>query len=274
MPPRPAPLTLIVATTPIPTTPTPSTTTTTTTTGRTNAPLRLGIGLNGTLPWPRIKTDMTFFARTTSRPPTSAPASSTNAILMGRKTYDSIPAALRPLGKRINAVITRSVDDVARRVQQDLDAKRRKDEEKLRAATQGQGQGQTETPQGPQTDAIVCAGLEESLTTLEARYGAEDRLGRLFVIGGAEIYGAALRVTTRGVRIVMTFVEKVAFQEDRGQVFECDTFFPLDEELLQEKGWRRVSAREVSEWVGETVTDEWIVEGEVRVRMVGYERVD
>ncbi|PYH85336.1 hypothetical protein BO82DRAFT_351193 [Aspergillus uvarum CBS 121591] len=263
MPPRPAPLTLIVATTPIPTPPS------TTTTGHTNGPLRLGIGLNGTLPWPRIKTDMSFFARTTSRAPTP---SSTNAILMGRKTYDSIPASLRPLGKRINAVITRSVDDVARRVQQDLDSKQRKEEEKMRAATQGQGQ--TKTPQGPQTDAIVCAGLEESLTNLEARYGAEDRLGRLFVIGGAEIYGAALRVTTRGVRIVMTFVEKVAFQEDRGQVFECDTFFPLDEELLQEKGWRRVSAREVSEWVGETVTDEWIVEGEVRVRMVGYERVD
>jgi hypothetical protein len=31
---------------------------------------RLGIGLNGTLPWPRIKTDMSFFARVTSRPPT------------------------------------------------------------------------------------------------------------------------------------------------------------------------------------------------------------
>ncbi|RAH41711.1 dihydrofolate reductase [Aspergillus brunneoviolaceus CBS 621.78] len=267
MPPKPPPLTLIVATTPIPSTPT------TTTTGHQTGPLRLGIGQNGTLPWPRIKTDMSFFARITSRPPAHSPTGSTNAILMGRKTYDSIPASLRPLGKRINAVITRSVEEVARRVQHDLDGKRRKEEEKMRAAGQGQDQGQGQAP-GPQTDAIVCAGLEESLTTLEARYGAEGKLGQVFVIGGAEIYGAALRVKTRGVRIVMTFVEKLAFQEDRGRVFECDTFFPVDEELLQERGWRRVSAREVSEWVGETVTDEWIVEGEVRVRMVGYERVD
>ncbi|OJK03515.1 hypothetical protein ASPACDRAFT_39132 [Aspergillus aculeatus ATCC 16872] len=270
MPPKPPPLTLIVATTPIPSTPT-------TTTGQ-HAPLRLGIGLNGTLPWPRIKTDMSFFARITSRPPTHPPAGSnlTNAILMGRKTYDSIPASLRPLGKRINAVVTRSVEEVARRVQHDLDGKRGKEAEKMRAAEQGQGLGEGErgAAQGPQTDAIVCAGLEEAVTELEARYGAEGKLGQVFVIGGAEIYGAALRVKTRGVRIVMTFVEKLAFQEDRGRVFECDTFFPVDEELLQERWWRRVSAREVSDWVGETVTDEWIVEGEVRVRMVGYERVD
>jgi dihydrofolate reductase len=35
------------------------------------------------------------------------PGVTTNAIIMGRKTYDSVPGSLRPLAKRINVVITR-----------------------------------------------------------------------------------------------------------------------------------------------------------------------
>ncbi|PYH43114.1 dihydrofolate reductase [Aspergillus saccharolyticus JOP 1030-1] len=290
MPPSKNPLTLIVATTPIPT-PTTTTTTIQNAAAAAAAPtLRLGIGLNGTLPWPRIKTDMSFFARITSRPPASH---TTNAILMGRKTYDSIPATLRPLVKRVNTVVTRSVDDVRQRVEGDLQRRREKEEakkreeeekeEKKKEGVQGQalglGQVQSSPGQGQtqgQTDAVVCAGLEEAIETLEATHGKEGRLGQMFVIGGAEIYAAALATQkTRAVRIVMTFVEKLAYEQDRTQVFECDTFFPVDQELLNEtNGWKRVSAQEVSEWVGETVTGEWIVDGEVRVKMVGYERTN
>ena len=51
------------------------------------------IGNNGGLPWPHNKADMGFFKSETIG----------KAIIMGRKTYDSIGY---PLGKRINAVIT------------------------------------------------------------------------------------------------------------------------------------------------------------------------
>ncbi|KAF4270262.1 hypothetical protein CNMCM8714_002216 [Aspergillus fumigatus] len=109
MPPS-QPLTLIVATTPIRTSE--------------NLPTRLGIGLHGTLPWPRIKADMAFFARATSRPPRPG---TTNAIIMGRKTYDSLPQNLRPLAKRINVVITRdSTGSVRERIMKELEAKRAK----------------------------------------------------------------------------------------------------------------------------------------------------
>ncbi|KAE8145644.1 dihydrofolate reductase-like domain-containing protein [Aspergillus avenaceus] len=225
------PLTLIVATTPIPR----------------NDKLVLGIGLNGTLPWPRIKADMSFFARVTSR----APRPDThNAIIMGRKTYDSVPAHLRPLGKRVNVIVTRDASgDVSRTVMGELEAKK--------AKTGGE-------PTQPVTDAIVGGGLEEALAGVEGKYGAD--LGRVYVIGGAEIYRGALGVRGRKVRIVMTNVEK------KEGLFECDTFFPVDEELVQEKGWRRVSDQEVTEWVGEDVSSEWKEEGDVRIQMVGYER--
>ncbi|KAL4891981.1 dihydrofolate reductase-like domain-containing protein [Aspergillus ambiguus] len=261
MPPQhlPKPLTLIVATTPIPplrTTPTGE-----------QIPSRLGIGLNGTMPWPRIKADMSFFARVTSRPPRPG---TTNAIVMGRKTYDSLPKSLRPLGKRINVVVTRdATGSVRETVLGELEAKRAK-----AAAGAGAGaSGTTNVADQPATDAMVCSGLDNALETLQQGYGARDELGDVFVIGGAEIYAAALRMGgSQPVRIVVTNVEKMG-QDSSTASFECDTFFPVDEELLLEKGWRKVGADEVTEWVGETVSSDWRNEGELKIQMVGYERV-
>ncbi|KAE8383397.1 dihydrofolate reductase-like domain-containing protein [Aspergillus bertholletiae] len=246
------PLTLIVATTPIPTC----------------EKTLLGIGLNGTLPWPRIKADMSFFARVTSRPPRPE---TTNAMIMGRKTYDSVPKSLRPLGKRINVVVTRDVAGVSKRVSEELEEKRAKMATPA-AATTTTSTGGTKD-KGPVTDAIVSSGLESALEDVEERF--KGRLGSVFVIGGAEIYGAALKLGgDRPLRIVMTNVEKKVVDGEERAGFECDTFFPVDEELLTEKGWRKVSAEEVTEWVGESVSGEWKDEGEVRIQMVGYERTN
>lgn len=71
MPPMPASLTLIVAT-----------------------DRNGGIGINNTLPW-RLPEDLAFFKRTTSG----------HAIIMGRKTFDSIG---RPLPNRRNIVVSRN----------------------------------------------------------------------------------------------------------------------------------------------------------------------
>ncbi|KAJ5486569.1 hypothetical protein N7530_000869 [Penicillium desertorum] len=271
MPPHnPHPLTLIVATTPIRTV---STTTKEEIT-------RLGIGLNGTLPWPRIKTDMSFFARVTSRPPSPG---TTNAIIMGRKTYDSVPASLRPLAKRISVVITRdTTGSVRESVTTELGNMRRKIAAKA-AQTQATklekeafDPPKEAAPADPMTDAIVTPSLGAALESLDSVYAAQGKLGKIFVIGGAEIYNATLNMGAeelggRPVRVVMTnVVRKGAVGASAS--FECDTFFPLDG--LQEKnGWRAVSPGEVSEWVGEEVDGEWKTDGDVEVQMVGYEKV-
>jgi len=62
-----------------------------------------GIGVDGTLPW-RIPSEMAFFKRLT----TTAPAGARNAVIMGRKTYDSIAPKFRPLAGRLNVVLTRT----------------------------------------------------------------------------------------------------------------------------------------------------------------------
>ncbi|KAJ5207360.1 Dihydrofolate reductase [Penicillium cf. griseofulvum] len=271
--PHPLPsLTLIVATTPIRTA---SSTTK-------DEITRLGIGLNGTLPWPRIKTDMSFFARVTSRPPSPG---KTNAIIMGRKTYDSVPASLRPLAKRINVVITRDTSGSVRdSVNAELERMKKKIAAKAAEAHAQTTSAEKETfnppqetvPADPMTDAIVTPSLGAALEQLDSVYGAQGTLGKIFVIGGAEIYNATLKMGAeelagRPVRVVMTNVVR------KGAVgapasFECDTFFPLDG-LHEENGWRAVSSEEVSEWVGEEVDGEWKGDGDVEVQMVGFEKL-
>jgi dihydrofolate reductase len=55
------------------------------------------IGLDGTMPW-QLKADLAHFRRTTIGCP----------VVMGRKTWDSLPAAFRPLPGRRNIVVTRN----------------------------------------------------------------------------------------------------------------------------------------------------------------------
>lgn len=64
----------------------------------------MGIGKDGKLPW-KLPSDLKFFKELTMTP--SNPAKK-NAILMGRKTWESIPLQYRPLPGRLNVVLTRS----------------------------------------------------------------------------------------------------------------------------------------------------------------------
>ncbi|MCD4812481.1 dihydrofolate reductase [bacterium] len=61
-----------------------------------------GIGQGNQLPW-RLKGDMQWFKQTTISKNLDKP----NCVIMGRKTWDSIPEKFRPLPERENIVITR-----------------------------------------------------------------------------------------------------------------------------------------------------------------------
>jgi dihydrofolate reductase len=52
-----------------------------------------GIGKNGILPW-RLKSDMAYFKEVTT---TTLSEKKINALIMGRKTWESIPEKFRPL---------------------------------------------------------------------------------------------------------------------------------------------------------------------------------
>ncbi len=60
--------------------------------------LKCGIGLNNTLPW-KLKSDLKQFQEKTTR----------NAIIMGRKTWESLPK--KPLPNRLNIIISKNEEE-------------------------------------------------------------------------------------------------------------------------------------------------------------------
>jgi dihydrofolate reductase len=68
------------------------------------ADLDWGIGKDQSLPWPKLRGDLRHFKRVT----TTAPDGQRNAIVMGRKTWESKEVAGRPLPDRLNIVVSRN----------------------------------------------------------------------------------------------------------------------------------------------------------------------
>lgn len=110
------------------------------------------IGVNGTLPW-HLPEDLAHFKRTTIGCP----------VIMGRKTWDSIPPQFRPLPGRTNVVITR--------------------QEKLQA------DGAL-----PARDLLEALSICEHMSVI-----LEPNPEQVWVIGGAQIYAQALPLAQRVV---------------------------------------------------------------------------
>lgn len=66
-----------------------------------------GIGKDNSIPW-RLSDDLKYFRKLTS----AAPEGKRNAVIMGRKTWESIPSNMRPLKNRLNIVLSRSPLDL------------------------------------------------------------------------------------------------------------------------------------------------------------------
>lgn len=148
-----------------------------------------GIGLHGSIPW-RIPEDMKFFKETTS---VTKDAQKMNAVIMGRKTWESIPSKFRPLPSRLNIILTRSPDS---------------DAAKLIASTDS---------------CLVCSSLEKAMDCLSwPPYS--DSIESVFVIGGAELYNMAL--TTHSAHLDAVYLTKVFLPKE--SAVKCDRFLSID----------------------------------------------
>lgn len=80
------------------------------------------------------------------------------------------------------------------------------------------------------------------------RYAAEANAssgGRVFVMGGAQIYEAALKHPS-AKRVLLTSIDAE---------FECDTVFPLDLAGGKAEGWEKKSREELQAWTGEEIEE-------------------
>eukprot|EP00752_Nemacystus_decipiens_P001422 g1402.t1 len=169
----------------------------------------LGIGKNGALPW-RLAADMAYFKRCTSTPTPSGTSASTagkvgkvNAVIMGRKTWQSIPERFRPLQGRRNVVLSRNPkarDDLC-------------------------------LPE----DVLLAGSLAEALNLLSCAAAAGNtatevaEVDKVFVIGGGSVYAEAV-ASKLCEKVLLTSVTPPA----DGRFDDCDVHFPtLDPETFK-----------------------------------------
>lgn len=145
-------------------------------------PATYGIGRGNQLPW-RIKEDMAFFKSLT----TNAPDTSINAVIMGRKTWESLPSNFRPLPGRKNIVLSRDANI--------------KDRLSLPA------------------NVLTATSLVDAIGLLNISPTASDqKINDIFIIGGESIYREALN---------SDLCRKVYVTEVYGDYPDLDTFFPV-----------------------------------------------
>ncbi|KAF9195510.1 hypothetical protein BGZ51_000086 [Haplosporangium sp. Z 767] len=162
------------------------------------ADLASGIGLKGGLPW-RLRKDMSFFAKITSKV-TNVDATKqdgiqrVNACIMGRRTWESIPAKFRPLANRFNVIVSRDPHY--------FDNKPEKTNPMVALATS--------------LDAALALVESHQLPPKTAATSDAIQIDRIFLIGGSQLYTEGIQ-SKACANIFLTRIQATV---------ECDTFFP------------------------------------------------
>lgn len=177
-----------------------------------------GIGKNGDLPWDRLEEDMKYFSNETKDRKNQK---GLNIVIMGRRTYESIPEKHRPLKQRINIVLSREKGNDASFYSYHLPNKNRMVKERRRF----------EMPK-----VFYMRSMDEAFKLVgflrEARVSSNHVVN---VIGGQSIYEYFLQneVVKRCRYMHVTRVH---------DTFDCDTFFPIDafERAISDEKFMRV----------------------------------
>jgi dihydrofolate reductase len=151
---------------------------------------RVAIGSKGSIPW-KIPSDIYRFREITKG----------GVVIMGMKTWESIPEKFRPLPGRHNIVLSRRV---------------------------------SELPGG----AVVASDLESAFAAA-AKYLKEVNSAKIFIIGGESIYTEVIekypqqlkKLYYSNIHAEAVYGEAGHCAEERDDTQDFDAFFPLDKYL-------------------------------------------
>ncbi len=168
-----------------------------------------GIGLNGKLPWSelgiRLSTDLKYFREVTTFPEGKQLVEAEenrlyNAVIMGRKTWESIPNQYQPLRDRLNIIISNT----------------------LPLTSLYEYKSSDEISAKP----YISSSFSQSLEFLSMHPSLSKSIARVVVIGGSSLFEEAL-LHPWCDRIHLTVILSPSFQ--------CDTFLTSKSiELLKE----------------------------------------
>ena len=145
-----------------------------------------GIGNNNSIPW-HLKSELKYFKEITTKKHENQLLN--NIVIMGRKTWDSLP--IKPLPKRTNVILSQNmVDDKINEIENVYE------------------------------DTFFIKNIQSYLNDITSNGIIENT--NIFVIGGAQIYEIIMNLSNdtnfnHRVNIYATEIYKE---------FECDTFFP------------------------------------------------
>jgi dihydrofolate reductase len=183
------------------------------------------------LPWPKLKREHKHFESTTQYVPADKVSQSSrptmmNAVIFGYNTWDDEPTKFYP--HRIIVVVTTDPAKVWKRMQSD------KCEDRIHVARSIEEAVEilerTFAKSDPKRDRSLSNGCPEG----------DVRLGRIFIIGGAELCRSALK---------LPWVNRLLLTRVMGE-FDADAFFPIPIDGNGNDEWFRKSDEEFREWAG------------------------
>ncbi|XP_027736729.1 dihydrofolate reductase [Myiozetetes cayanensis] len=161
----------------------------------------MGIGKDGRLPWPPLRNEYKYFQRMTS---TSHVEGKQNALIMGKKTWFSIPEKNRPLKDRINIVLSRELK---------------------------------EAPKGAH---YLSKSLDDALALLDSPE-LKSKVDMVWIVGGTSVYKAAMEKPIHHrlfvTRILKEFESDTFFPEINYKDYRLLTEYPgVPADIQEENG--------------------------------------
>ncbi|NXF07068.1 DYR reductase, partial [Smithornis capensis] len=161
----------------------------------------MGIGKDGRLPWPPLRNEYKYFQRMTI---TSHVEGKQNAVIMGKKTWFSIPEKNRPLKDRINIVLSRELK---------------------------------ETPKGAH---YLSKSLDDALALLDSPE-LKSKVDMIWIVGGTSVYKAAMEKPIHHrlfvTRILKEFESDTFFPEIDYKNYRLLTEYPgVPADIQEENG--------------------------------------